>query len=802
MNTTLISLMDKGHEIKPINGTLSLKPFIKYLEEQIHSGTGVRSEQLQHILDRIRSFGHLDMDVTIDKLQDYKDVFELVYTTLVPPATNENEYYWGMGFPFTATLFYETNALLNFIKKKKSNIESSLKKEKPLQENLQKRLNNIYAITLEKLYGISLKSEFDMIHHIKDEDSGLNKYFRVEVDSRFIDVKYKGKLPDLYRQGHNPAEAATNEERLDYLQRLLPLENLDFSGFSIIHITDITAHQVIENIKDVIVNLGPEQKVYNEVSHYLKEIMGSKHVDARLIPVLKVNNKFVSNFFDEFNDNLNDSCCALGLQFDDYIEYIESYIGEPKFILVKDSGTVQEGPLMTMLQKSGIQSLAIIPVFFQKELVGILIITADKEGVLDENILSSILPTKPLLEQLLQTTIDDYKIKLDNIVKDKFTLLQPAIEWKFNEIAFDYLQRKKADNRAEIKEVNFPSVYPLYGAIDVRNSTIERNNALRNDIQCRLGLLKNVLEKLAVKNEMGIINELIYKTDKWTEHIADFITSDDEYKINLFFDEDVDPFLSYFKQHYPEFNTVIETFFHDNEPQGIVFKNRRELEAAFHIINRSIATQLEYMNNELQRVYPFYFEKFRSDGIEYDIYIGQSITPNRPFHALYLKNIRLWQLSSMALIAKQTRALQSQMPKQLETTQLIFVHNSPIDISFRNDERRFDVEGAYNIRYEMVKKRIDKVLIKDTGERLTQPGKIALVYFQPRDIEEYISHIHYLQSIHILSNDIMEDDIEYLELEELQGVSGLKALRVSVAYNDDSDWEITPEGKLNHSVNK
>ncbi|TAK35947.1 MAG: hypothetical protein EPO28_13950 [Saprospiraceae bacterium] len=39
------------------------------------------------------------------------------------------------------------------------------------------------------------------------------------------------------------------------------------------------------------------------------------------------------------------------------------------------------------------------------------------------------------------------------------------------------------------------------------------------------------------------------------------------------------------------------------------------------------------------------------------------------------------------------------------------------------DEKRLDVEGSYNVRYEIIKKRIDKALLKGTQERLTQsPG--------------------------------------------------------------------------------
>ena len=129
----------------------------------------------------------------------------------------------------------------------------------------------------------------------------------------------------------------------------------------------------------------------------------------------------------------------------------------------------------------------------------------------------------------------------------------------------------------------------------------------------------------------------------------------------------------------------------------------------------------------------------------------------------------------MAKIVKMTEDLIPELPVPLHTTQLILIHSNPIDISFRKDERRFDTEGAYNLRYEIMKKRIDKALVKNTGERLTQPGKIAMVYANHKDAEEYASYITYLQSKNILSGKV-----EHLELEEMQGVYGLKALRVEV----------------------
>ena len=103
------------------------------------------------------------------------------------------------------------------------------------------------------------------------------------------------------------------------------------------------------------------------------------------------------------------------------------------------------------------------------------------------------------------------------------------------------------------------------------------------------------------------------------------------------------------------------------------------------------------------------------------------------------------------------------------------VQDTPLSIRFRPDERRFDVDGAYDIRHEIIKKRVDKAMIKGRSERLTQPGKIAIVYSQRQEAHEYLEYIDYLQT-----TGYLKDEIERLELQELQGVSGLKALRVAV----------------------
>ena len=85
------------------------------------------------------------------------------------------------------------------------------------------------------------------------------------------------------------------------------------------------------------------------------------------------------------------------------------------------------------------------------------------------------------------------------------------------------------------------------------------------------------------------------------------------------------------------------------------------------------------------------------------------------------------------------------------------------------------MDGAYNVRYEVIKKRIDKALVLGTRERVTQPRKLAIVYSQPAEAIEYRGYLEYLGA-----RGYVTGEVEDLALEELQGVKGLRALRVAI----------------------
>ncbi len=796
MNTTVIQIHKNAHVNCDVNFTLSFRPLIAYLKGRLKTEQTLKVEFYRFLLEKIEREEALRNDIQVDELVKYKDTLELIFTILTPLMANEKELYWALSTPVPDKIFFSTDVFYEFLLLHKEQKEQGTY---PEDENKEKQqLQFIYRMILEKFYNFTSIYKNEILYPYTNSDTNLTTYYNIKADTQFIEITYNGEVPELNFEQITTAIQEGNEVEL--LTGIIPLCNFKFDGFSVISLTDVTLQHAIDGIRDALANHTYENEAYEHVIQALKTLTGNGRIEFGLFPFQKVNNKFV--FDDEENTQsvLLNSSRKYNLEKEAFESLASEYAENPRPVFFNNltDDKIERFPFLDALRKEGVQSYSFLPIYYNNQLAGVLEIYAREELEVDEKLLSRLHSAMPLLGQLLQYRIEEFNAVMDQVLKDKFTALQPSVQWKFNEAVWDFLKSGKGKKKAqEIETVTFKGLYPLFGAIDIRNSTVERNHALKEDLKIQLALLCETLNELRAIIPLDLIDKILFNCRDWLKRIEDFISSSEEALLNEFLELDVYPMLKHIEKGHPKTGQLIESYFASIHPEsGVAFENRRTLETSMQFINTSVSEYLEDAQQNLQASYPCYFAKFRTDGVEYDIYIGQEIAPDVPFDLLYLKNIRLWQLTAMVEVARLTNSLVSQMPRALLTTQLIFIHSNPIDISFRNDERRFDVEGAYNIRYEVVKKRIDKVTVKGTEERLTQPGKIALVYFNNYEALEYREYITYLQE-----QGFLLDDLESLDLDELQGVSGLKALRVGVNYLScdffDEQWT-----KLSKNIKK
>src|SRR5262249_5671579 len=124
---------------------------------------------------------------------------------------------------------------------------------------------------------------------------------------------------------------------------------------------------------------------------------------------------------------------------------------------------------------------------------------------------------------------------------------------------------------------------------------------------------------------------------------------------------------------------------------GVVYVERQRFEESVARLSDGLSAYVDLEEDAAQAMYPHYFDKQQTDGVDYQIYVGSSLNEKAEWPPINLKNLRLWQLMVTSGPARRAPELRPTLPLPLETTHLILVQHTPLSIRFRFDEKRFDV---------------------------------------------------------------------------------------------------------------
>ncbi|PWN71894.1 hypothetical protein C1631_004570 [Chryseobacterium phosphatilyticum] len=746
---------------------LSFGPFLQYLKDCANRDSTLKKVIKSSIEKVNKYFPDGEYTISYEEIPQYEDLYSLVYQLMNATLVDENSFSWGISVPFSYDFIFGTSAISKQLKSiqssKKVKIihwqENKVLTEKEILETLA------YNFIIRRIYDIHFSDEIELVICVNENNSS-DQYLRFDINDNFVEVE--GEFPDITNMN---IEVISKPSVLEFLKKNVPLEKLIFKGFSLIHIENITYQITKEKLRKLFVAQDIENDFLLQATEAMKIMIGSGDIDLLFLPILQIDGKLNTDIWKDFDIVLSRLLTKFGASFSDFSTFIERYIKNPD---VRHGKSDKE--TWYSFENTSISGLFVLPFFHQEKIIGISIILYENAGFQTDLVISSFKEFTFPLQNLFISIINKYLGELNQTIKNHFTAIQPAVEWKFHDAGVRYLKNQKDGGKIDPIPIHFDGIHPIYGAIDFRNSTIERNKALTEDYTTQLNALIQTLNALKQIRNVDLLGELIYQSEVFLKRIQNNnLSINDDAEISYFLTVESLELILQMGLNDETVQNVTAPYLKELSEDGAFHKQSAALEETFLILNTHIISILDKMNEELQDSYPYYFDRYRTDGVEFNIYIGQSIAPDKPFNEVYLRNVRLRQLISMVNTAIITESCQNFLPKKIQTTQLIFVQPNTITISFRNDEKRFDVEGAYNVRYEIIKKRIDKALIKNTSERLTQPRKIAIVYYNKKDIEDYLKHIEYLQK-----NKILEPSIEDVDLEDMQGVSGLKAIRVTI----------------------
>jgi hypothetical protein len=761
----------------PFRAEFSLAPLIRYWEQEIASGCSILADVARTVLDQVRKAPELTGPVVDPAdVRAHEGVMRALMLAVFSPTFQEEGYAAAL-LPFRLQTFFATPAFARDLSDAGGVLKGRMEVDASLLADV--RILHAYSLILLRVYGMEIGVEYPWVSIVTDPDTGLDRYFKLLLDRRFLEVDVVGDTPALTAEARGRLRSHMADPAA--LMKILPPDKFVIRGFSVIRAVEVTEQEVLSSLerdlidKESVVSTERFRELQDKLRALLRrpEIeLGLAAIEGDRVLALNFGARFDHSciFADSMHHRVSDFAGSLyeraSLERRPlFVEDLEAYPGR----------TRTEDAMLAC----GYRSVVVAPLIYQDAIIGSLKLVSPTPGALNVAFMPHLLQILPLFAMAVKRSMDELNNRVQAVIKEQCTAIHPVVEWRFRRAVLNKLESLgvAGDGSAgEMEPIVFRDVYPLYALADIRGSSTHRAWAIQADLLAQLGLARDVLAAAHRARPMPILDQLRHRIETHADAVELHLRTGDEAVLIGFLRTEIESLFDNLQGYGSEVRDRIEAYRAAIDPQlGAVGAKRRAFDESVTLLNETISTYLDAEERAAQAVCPHYFEKQRTDGVDYSIYAGASLLEDNGFTPLHLKNLRLWQLMVACGIAVQAERLKPRLPEALDITSLILVQHTPLSIRFRFDEKRFDVDGAYNVRYEIMKKRIDKAVVTGTTERLTQPGKVAIVYSQAGEAAEYRNYIGYLQA-----QGYLLGEVETLELEELQGVSGLRALRVAV----------------------
>ena len=679
--------------------------------------------------------------------------------------------------PFQDVIFNSSERFKSILKTAGNDFELQIK-------NMPKDQRYIIACTiiLNFCYGYDLNFKRPFFYEIPDKN-GVMRYYKILYNADFTEIIPNEKAPKITKEDYE--ELLDSFDNVELWKQKFPPRSYEFNGFVISNIFDVTDDQSISNIKSSLIGeeKRKDESFMEDFHEIFRSLLGLNNIKVGFSIYNKQEDTFERVYgvgMDSYLINNTDTLrCSEALCAQSYT----TLLVDKKFYSISDVDkffdlSKGKAPQYKTLKNRNIKSAILAPIANDDGLMGILEIVSEKPYVLNSINANKLVDVMPFIVSAVERSKNEEENLIEAIIQKECTSIHPSVHWRFEKEARNFIKDQLNGKEPNFNKIGFENIYPLYGQIDIKGSSEARNLATREDLTLQLNTIKSIINDALKLEDLTIYNQYVYQINTYLEGLKSSFQVDSEHQISSFMKDDINPVLKHLYTE-EQLRGSIDKYFNDiDDKTHTIYHHRKNYDVTISSINKEMAGLLDQKQVEAQLMYPHYFERFKTDGVEHNMYIGESITKEDSFNPIYLYNLRLWQLQVMCEMENAFYLMQPNFPVKLDVASMILVFNQSLSISFRMDEKQFDVDGTYNARYEIVKKRVDKAFIKGTTERVTQKGKISIVYSQKEDEREYLRYVEFLQS-----KNYLDSDVEILELQDLQAVTGLKAIRVSVLYH-------------------
>ncbi len=761
----------------PFKSALSLRPLLDFWQSEASSDDTVRKSVATRVLDAV----HAQLEEGTRNGSDawvaqHPDLLRLLLSAVFAPAQWSTDLLAAAApFRMEPVIASERFREFGLTPSRTAGIRTG-SQVVSAERLIEAKSLSAWHLILNRMYDLDVETEVPVTVDRLDPETGLMTFHKVSFDLRFVNVSVHGTLPEL--SSESLRHVLSHPDDLATWHRVLPPEAFSFEGVVILQVSDVTQEEALSRLRHEL--LTKEALVtghrFDVLEQWMQALLGVPSARLGLIALDRCEMGEVGG------------ARAIGRSI--LLRRGLPECSRPKdsiYFQVIESGhslilpDVTEVPNNTRfeyrLQEENIRSLYLAPLKVDDSVVGILEIGARKEHSLNSLQAGKLRELAGIFGVALGRSLDEQEDRVQALIKRQYTSIHPVVEWKFRKAALDHLSRAERNEEGEWPVITFTDVYPLFGSSDIRGSSALRSEAIQRDLAKQLGLAMAVIIAASTFRPRPSLDEIGFRLSNLLERVLTGLGSGEETSLISLLKTEIEPLFAVFRSWSPDVARSIDQYNHALDPAlGFVFEARHQYEQAVTTVVDAVSSLLDRRNEEAQAMLPHFFERFKTDGVEHNIYAGPDLLQGSSFSELDLNNLRIWQLITMSEASAAAQRVQEEMQTPLELAHLILVQSEPLDIRFREDEKRFDVDGAYNIRYEIVKKRIDKARKADSDERITQPGCLSVIYALDEERDQYVRYLEYLTAA-----GWFEGPMEHLQLEELPGAASLRAIRIKIS---------------------
>ncbi|WP_238554924.1 GAF domain-containing protein [Chryseobacterium sp. P1-3] len=670
----------------PFQVYISFKKYLDVLEHiRYNDRLEYRANYAESLIERTKNFKEFrDGFQDISLLEKNEELIRLLLADLFPTGLTHNEIK-AASIPLSNITFNYTERFKNILKDAGKDFEIELR-------NITDNEFYVFCccLILQSYFKKDIRSTIPFYYDIPNKQ-GIMKHYKITVNSDFTEIipTEKAKIPD---DGIMDM-LLENLDDFKLWKKYFPSQSWILKGFTIISLVDCTSEVALSDLKSSMIEIDPENlkpdenlteifKSYFDVPELNFGLMTFNKKEQKL-DKLPIYESFLTNHILDFWINTFDEETRKNT-FNNL-----SHNSKPIVVSNVDNldANVKQLPSFNILKDNHINSFMVIPIMKDNELLAIMEFTSPVAGSFNGLKLKKMEFFTDMVLFSLSRFYFEKNYQIEAIIQREYTTIHDSVVWKFRNEAEKYFTASLGKKMYTLKQISFKNLTPLFGVSDIRSSSEKRFKLMLEDLNQQINCLMDIFTLTNSDSEKFLLALDIFKNELNHE-----IKADTEQRFQRLLREEIHPFLQGKLEIKTsrEIKSKIKDYFSNIFAQtDLFYSHRKNLDDSITLVNRKLADMLDESQTKAQQIFPHYYERFKSDGVEHNLYIGHTIAPDLHYSFKVVHKLRYWQLKTICRMEHEFQSFKKDLPIPLDIASLIFVYNEKIDIRFRMDEKTF-----------------------------------------------------------------------------------------------------------------